>query len=285
MRSMSWKPSVVMKAVSTPLRSSTALVTTVVAPRICSAPCGFLPTRTLASSSSIPCSTARAGSSGVLSTLCSRMVPSSFDMAKSVKVPPVSNASFMISNSFAMSGWPALSGQRGFVRVAFLQPPGHEQLAQVGMAHLIDRAVPDDLAQAQHHRAFGRLDRLARVLLDQQHGAAALVQALELVEDQGDRLRREPDRGLVDQQDLGAAQHRHRHLQQLLLAAGHVPGELVAPLAQDGEEVVDVLALALDVAVLDGVGGHLQVLVDRHHREVAAALRHVGEALAQEAHW
>jgi hypothetical protein len=49
--------------------------------------------------------------------------------------------------------------------------------------------------------------------------------------------------------------------------------------ALDGKKVVDVFALAVDVAALDAVGGHLEVLVDGHQREIAAALRHVAETI------
>src|SRR6266545_1564251 len=95
---MSWKPAVEMKPVSTPLRSRTALVTTVVAPSTCS----FARSIKLAkrsSSSVAPCTTASAGFFGVLKTLCRCNSPSSSRRAKSVKVPPVSNASLAIVSS------------------------------------------------------------------------------------------------------------------------------------------------------------------------------------------
>src|SRR5882724_8719301 len=98
MRSMSWNPAVEMKPVSTPLRSRTALVTTVVAPSTWSFPRSItLPNRS--SSSVAPCTTASAGFFGVLKTLCRCNSPSSSRRAKSVKVPPVSNASLAIISS------------------------------------------------------------------------------------------------------------------------------------------------------------------------------------------
>ena len=87
-----------MKPVSTPLRSRTALVTTVVAPSTWR----FARLITLAkrsSSSVAPCTTASAGFFGVLKTLCRCNSPSSSSKAKSVKVPPVSNASLAIISS------------------------------------------------------------------------------------------------------------------------------------------------------------------------------------------
>src|SRR5436190_2319258 len=110
MRSMSWKPAVEMKPVSTPLRSRTALVTTVVAPSTWSfARSTELPNRS--SSSVAPCTTASAGFFGVLKTLCRCNSPSSSRRAKSVKVPPVSNASL----AMVSSGSDGSAGSAGIV--------------------------------------------------------------------------------------------------------------------------------------------------------------------------
>src|SRR5471032_1909955 len=261
---MSWKPSVVMNAVSTPRRSSTALVTTVVAPSICGALAWPLPACTRASNSSIPCSTARAGSSGVLRTLCSRIVPSSPAIAKSVNVPPVSNASFIISVSSIVSPMRALTTKRSGCASASqrrlavhryapgrgdrpldmrMSVPGHEEVAQLSLAQRLGRAIPDDLAEAQYHRSLCCFQRLSRVLLHEQDGPAALMQALQFVEDERNRLGRQPHRRFIDQQDLRPAQHRHRHFEQLLFAAGKVAGVLITTLAQHRKQVVDIFTL------------------------------------------
>src|SRR2546423_10815424 len=99
-----------MEPVSTPLRSRTALVTTVVAPSTWS----FARSITLAnrsSSSVAPCTTASAGFFGVLKTLCRCNSPSSSRRAKSVKVPPVSNASL----AMVASGSDGSAGSAGIV--------------------------------------------------------------------------------------------------------------------------------------------------------------------------
>ena len=62
-----------------------------------------LPNRS--SSSVAPCTTASAGFFGVLKTLCRCSSPSSSRRAKSVKVPPVSNASLAIISSERQFCW------------------------------------------------------------------------------------------------------------------------------------------------------------------------------------
>src|SRR5471032_22698 len=300
---MSWKPSVVMNAVSTPRRSSTALVTTVVAPSICGALAWPLPECTRASNSSIPCSTARAGSSGVLRTLCSRIVPSSPAIAKSVNVPPVSNASFIISVSSIVSPMRALTTKRSGCACASQRRlavhryaprrgdrhfgmrmcvPGHEKVAQLGLAQRVRRAVPDHLAQTQYHRSLSGFQRFARVLLHEQNGPSAFVKALQFIEDERNRLGRQANRRFIDQQDLRPAQHRHRHFEQLLFAAGEVAGVLITTLAQHRKQVVDVFPFGTRLRVAHRAGGHLEVLVDRHQRKVAPPLRHISDTVRQE---
>ena len=59
--------------------------------------------------------------------------------------------------------------------------------------------------------------------------------------DLADHLRRQPERGLVEQQQLRAGHQPAADREHLLLAAGQQPGALVAPVGQDGEQVVDPL--------------------------------------------
>src|SRR5882672_12379214 len=82
----------------------------------------------------------------------------------------------------------------------------HEELSKFGVGNVAAAPVPDDLAKAQHDGAFGDLHRLARVLLDEEYGAAVGMQALQLVEHDRDRLRRQSNRGLADPHTLSGGQ-------------------------------------------------------------------------------
>ena len=89
--STSRKPAVVIRAVRAPLRSRMALVATVVACRMPDTSPGA--TSAVRSSVSSPSSTAMAGSRGVVATLWKRRTPARRSSStKSVKVPPISNA-------------------------------------------------------------------------------------------------------------------------------------------------------------------------------------------------
>src|SRR4029077_13924402 len=87
-----------------------------------------------------------------------------------------------------------------------------------------------DLADLEHVRARGRLERKRRVLLDDEHGQAlALVQLADDPEDLPDHNRREPERGLIEQQQPRSQQERPGERQHLLLAAAEGARALVAP--------------------------------------------------------
>src|SRR6186997_2575898 len=91
MMSTSRKPAVVTSAVRAPLRSRIALVATGVACRMPETSLGSTPA--VRSSVSNPSSTAMAGSRGVDATLWKRRTPArKSSSTKSVKVPPISNA-------------------------------------------------------------------------------------------------------------------------------------------------------------------------------------------------
>src|SRR5207253_3150302 len=88
-------------------------------------------------------------------------------------------------------------------------------------------------------------------LLDEQDADAALADLQERLEDDVDELRREPERGLVEQQHVGPGGERARDRELLLLPAGE-RARLAAPALLDdreepvepGEVLVDAVAAA-----------------------------------------
>ena len=96
-----------------------------------------------------------------------------------------------------------------------------------------------DLAVGHQVRAVGERHGALRALLDEQHGDAALADLGERLEDHVDDLRREAERGLVEQQDVGPGDERARDRELLLLAAREHAGAPAPELLDDREERVD----------------------------------------------
>ena len=97
------------------------------------------------------------------------------------------------------------------------------------------------LAVRDHVRAVGERDRALRALLDEQHREAALADRGERVEDDVDDARREPERRLVEEQDVGLRDERARDRELLLLAARERARAPPAELVDDREQLVDAL--------------------------------------------
>src|SRR5215207_3587524 len=121
--------------------------------------------------------------------------------------------------------------------------------------------------------------RLVHVLLDQEYGDAALVDLANDVEVVLDQQWRQPERRLVDQQELwrphqSAANRYHR-----LLTARHGASKLRAALGQPGKHAID-LRHAL---VRDGVRGFLvgaeaQIVLNGELRKYLASFRDARDA-------
>src|SRR5581483_9941463 len=77
------------------------------------------------------------------------------------------------------------------------------------------------------------------VLLDQDEGYPPLDQRGEEFVKGLHRLRRQPERGLVEQEDLRFGHQRPSDCDHLLFTAGQAPGQLTGPLGQPWHEVVD----------------------------------------------
>src|SRR3954447_10269235 len=129
--------------------------------------------------------------------------------------------------------------------------------------------VRDDAAVLQYVAARRGLQRRVDVLLDQQHGGAGVGHAHQPLEDLLDELGCEPERELVDHDQLRVGHQTARDRAHLLLPARHAAGHLVEALAEAREQPDGAVDVRLAAA---GIGADAQVLADGEAREEAPAL-------------
>src|SRR5579862_3606284 len=111
------------------------------------------------------------------------------------------------------------------------------------------RAGERDVACLEHVAGVGGLQREVRVLLhDQDCEAFLFVQLADDPEQLRHQHGRQPERRLVQQQELRSEHERTRERQHLLLTAAQRPGLLTAALREPGEVREDALELGLDRA-------------------------------------
>ena len=140
-----------------------------------------------------------------------------------------------------------------------------------------------DLAVRHQVGAVGERDGALGALLDQQHRDAALADLGERREDDVDDLRREAERRLVEQQDIGPGDERARDRELLLLAAGERTRPAPRELLDDRELRVDRLdVLAGARARAPPREAEPQVLLDRQLGEDAPPLGHERDARARD---
>src|SRR3989441_3766414 len=107
-------------------------------------------------------------------------------------------------------------------------------------AELGGRARHDDAAGLEEVGMVRQVERRRHVLLDEQDADALLaVDRTDDAEDLADDERREPERGLVQEQEPRPQHERTRDGEHLLLAAGEAPGDLAPPLTEHRKVVVD----------------------------------------------
>ena len=142
------------------------------------------------------------------------------------------------------------------------------------------RALDRDAPRLEHVRARGRGERHCRVLLDHEHGQPLLlVQPPDDAEQLGDDERREPERGLVEEEQPRREHQRAGEGEHLLLAAGERARLLREPLAEKREPGEDALEVGGDGAVAPRVRAEAEVLLDAQLDERAASLGDVRDLL------
>ncbi|MNR09056.1 hypothetical protein D3C85_1252440 [compost metagenome] len=121
-------------------------------------------------------------------------------------------------------------------------------------------------------------------MLHQQHRQAIVaIQGREGVEHLLHQQRRQPQAGLVDQQQPRAAHQRPADGQHLPFASGHRARQLLAPFLEPRKQRVDTFqAFAVDTFVPHGIGAQAQVLLHRLAREHARAFGNHGDPLRHE---
>ena len=145
----------------------------------------------------------------------------------------------------------------------------------------LERDAPD----LQHACAVGDPQRHRRVLLDEHDRRPAAIDLPDDLGDLVDDLRRQPQRWLVEQQQLRAGHQRAADRDHLLLAARQQPGRLGAPLAQAREHVEHRLELAPALGAGKRRATGAQVLLHGQPREDATALGHLHDPGTHDLCW
>ena len=140
-----------------------------------------------------------------------------------------------------------------------------------------------DLADLEHVRTLGDGQRHRGVLLDEDDRGPLTV---DLADDLGDPrhdLRRQAERRLVEQQQLGLAHQRPADRQHLLLAAGQQDGALTPALVEAREQVDDALVGSpAGGAVTNADRAGAEVLLDGQLAEDAAPLGNLHDPCAHD---
>src|SRR5581483_1437525 len=124
-------------------------------------------------------------------------------------------------------------------------PPGASASAEVGVdqrallgANVGRTGLERDLAAGEHGDAVADAQREIDALLDQEQRPPAAAELVQCGGDAVDRLRRQPERGLVQEQHPGVAHQHPPDRDHLLLPAAEGGGRSTAHVAQEREEVV-----------------------------------------------
>src|SRR6266481_7330331 len=167
----------------------------------------------------------------------------------------------------------------GLACADFVEP--EVELLDVGdLSQGFGRALEDDAAVLHDVAVVGDIERHGGVLLDQEHGQAALLaQPTDDAEDLLDKPRRQAERGFVEQDHLGLGHQRPANHQHLLLTARKIARGLVAAFLQRRKDVVDAAdAFADDSKIAAGVATGNQIVLDRQILENPPSFEHLGHS-------
>ena len=135
--------------------------------------------------------------------------------------------------------------------------------------------MADDDAVFEHIAAIGDPQALLRVLLHEQQPDAGLAHPAQRREQFLHHGGREPERWLVEQQDVRIGHQRAADRQHLLFAAAHGARDLGGAFAQAREQPEHLLApCGFAVARAPRIGAEQQIFLHRQVAEDAAAFGH-----------
>jgi hypothetical protein len=159
--------------------------------------------------------------------------------------------------------------------------PGRTAQVELGDLGILEqlgpRALESVLSEVEDIASGGHPQRPASVLLHHDDRHAGPVDVLDLLEDRLDECRRQPGRGLVQQQHPRVGHQCSSHRHHLALAAAHRPRGLRPTLPEPREQLVHALDLLTGARTVQRA--HLQVLLGGQGGEDVVELRHVAEAL------
>jgi hypothetical protein len=164
--------------------------------------------------------------------------------------------------------------------------------AEVTLAHVVAprqvgrRAFHRDLADLQHGRAVGDGQRHRSVLLDQDDGSAHPVDLPHGLADALHELRRESERGLVEQQQARLGHQRPSDREHLLFAPRQQTRPLCPAVVQPREEVVHAgIRLSTPLTPRTSPGARPQVLRHGQISEDPSAFRDLHDARMDDVRW
>src|SRR5262249_5315560 len=171
-------------------------------------------------------------------------------------------------------------GDEGRCTGASKRHPLGRAAAEIGLAHAIivsqgcTGAAGDDRSRLQHVTAARSLKRIACVLLDQEDTRAGSIDRLDRAENVLDDHRREPERGLVETDEVWFCHDRAPKGEHLLLAPRQGAGVLAPALAQPRKHVEDLIHETSHLRALFAVfeGAELEIFAHREEREHAPPL-------------
>src|SRR5260370_23514327 len=138
-------------------------------------------------------------------------------------------------------------------------------------------AVHDDAPHLDDIGAIGDGEAHPGVLLGKQDGLSLRAQPLDQREDLRDERRREPERRLVEDEELRLDHQGAGNRQHLLLTAGEIAGDLVEPAGQDGKVAADLPDTPRNPRLAElaafYIGAKPQVLADREAGDDLSSLR------------
>jgi ABC-type methionine transport system ATPase subunit len=156
--------------------------------------------------------------------------------------------------------------------------------AEISLAHVLviekRSAVAGQLDFSVDHDvcALRQLKRMIGILFDQENRLSHRRDLRQNFEDPLHDKRREAERRLIEQYELGLRHQRTRNGKHLLLAAGHGSSGLIAAFLQPREKLEHRCPIFIEMRHSDRRGAHHQIFLNAHVLINLAALRNKSDA-------